>query len=364
MPVRFYDHRIGTRFAAAHPDLRLTRKCQTCRTILARMDYAGLQVDTSNAARDIVRNANRTALLEFGPDRNSQRIAIAEALQQMIDGDDAATTEVGTQVAGICRKAPRRIARRTLPAIVITATDQRFLRGAYAMVWTLLRQHDVPVRVYDLGIDREGPMVRQMQSWGVEFKRIDVGPAHHKIKGWQTWNKPVYCLDAARDHDRVIWLDADVTVGGDLTPMLTESFFIADHGTFQPVKNPNRPEFHERFGPPRRTWGAQYPCAGVFSFDRSMQGLLQEWLAIVRVVVADETLRSGCRFFDQNCLQDLVECDLQDGRIWNNFQVRRTGTEQEILSQTYDYRHIISHFGGRTKPWFRWPQQIDWGTPF
>lgn len=81
----YSDHRIGTLFADAHPDLDLRRDCDTCRSILQQLDATGLATDPTTAAAAIVQNANRTALRQFGPDRATQQAAIAAAIRELIE---------------------------------------------------------------------------------------------------------------------------------------------------------------------------------------------------------------------------------------------------------------------------------------
>jgi len=69
-------------------------------------------------------------------------------------------------------------------------------------------------------------------------------------------------------------------------------------------------------------------------------------------------------FFDQGVLQDLYAGRLQDGNVWNNLKVKRTGTVDELMRHTYGFdEHAICHFGGRVKPWYSWDRTLDWGDP-
>ena len=84
MATVYSDHRIGTLFAARYPDLDLRRDCDACRSILQQLDASGLSTDPTAAAVTIVRNANRQSLQQFGPDRPSQRRAIAAILDDLV----------------------------------------------------------------------------------------------------------------------------------------------------------------------------------------------------------------------------------------------------------------------------------------
>jgi hypothetical protein len=95
----YSDHRIGTLFAARYPDLDLRRDCDTCRSILQQLDASGLSTDPTAAAKQIVRNANRTALRQFGPDRATQQAAIAAILADLVNQQKSA----GAAVAGVVR---------------------------------------------------------------------------------------------------------------------------------------------------------------------------------------------------------------------------------------------------------------------
>ncbi|WP_417459156.1 hypothetical protein [Kordiimonas sp.] len=80
----YFDHHVGARFARKFPALDMHRGCEECRGIVAAMDSAGLAVDISMAAKQIVRNANRHALKEFGATRSEQTKAVASEIEKVV----------------------------------------------------------------------------------------------------------------------------------------------------------------------------------------------------------------------------------------------------------------------------------------
>ena len=262
-----------------------------------------------------------------------------------------------------------RIFRDMLPddCMVVTNCNQQYLRGAYFVAWTLLRSNGVRLRVYLHDVSPDDPHVQQMQSWGAEIAQqpIDVDP---DVTYSMTWNKPAAIADAMLDARRVLWLDSDTSVATSVAEafdVIERQTFAADHGVY-PAINDNDPQVWELLGQPRRRWEkCKYPCAGVIGFRSQRDELLiQEWRDRIAKVINLPDLWNGpnpkLRYYDQGVLQDLLIDDCADGQRWSNFQVRRQGTVAELMQQTYGFDHVICHYGGPQKPWFGWPEILDW----
>lgn len=262
--------------------------------------------------------------------------------------------------------------------IVITSANQKFIRGAYMMVWTLLRANDTRVRVYLYDVPDDDPHVQQMQEWGVEFKQ-----GVHDVSGVffsETWNKPACLLDAMADYEKVLWLDSDTSVNGSVKPAFDAIQFhpfAPSHGGYH-GDNQNHPDIWEILGHPVRTWKpTTTPCAGIVGVMSSRDSeLIREWRRRCGIIVKrpllwklnehrHKELKSKLKFYDQGVLQDLWEWDTADGHRWSNFTARRSGTIREILGDVYyDNDRTIIHHGGYTKPWFTWPDVLNWGIPY
>lgn len=260
--------------------------------------------------------------------------------------------------------------------MVITAADQRFIRGTYFMLWTMLRSNDVRARLYVDDVPRDDPHVQQIESWGVEVKEMphDVG---REVFFQQTWNKPSTILDALQDSERVLWLDADTSVAS----TLREAFDIIAGQVFSPdhadnnTNNQNSQELWDFLGEPKRKWdGPKAPCAGVVGVSRrDIDAVVQPWRDRCLKVIADgryaapmlnHEVRSPLMYHDQGVFQDLMADNPVDGFKWNNFQCARTGTIRQIMDETYNHPvGVILHFGGAVKPWFEWPEQLHWPDP-
>ena len=175
------------------------------------------------------------------------------------------------------------------------------------------------------------------------------------------------------DSDQVLWLDADTTVAGstqDVFTAIDRAPFAPNHGPVE-ADHPNTQQIHRLLGNPARTWSiGEYPCAGVLGFDSERdRQLVAEWGRRVKVVVPQRDLwfeggKAPLKYFDQGVLQDLWEADPADGYRWNNFDVPRRGTIEQIMWHTLGTdAKVVSHFGGPVKPWFEWPPVLAWPRP-
>lgn len=261
--------------------------------------------------------------------------------------------------------------------MVITGANQRFIRGAYFMTWTLLRSNNVQCRVYTRDVPADDPHVQQMHAWGVQIHDMprDV-PSGTFFE--DTWNKPACIADAMGSAERVLWLDSDTSVAKSVRPAfdwIGDQPFAANHGIYKSDAK-NDQVVWDLLGHPKRHWGPhEAPCAGVVGFhaDRDAD-LVAEWRRRIAIVIPRRDLwgqqlnhngnPSPLMYHDQGVLQDLLDTDTADGSVWSNFQVRRTGTIAQLMAQTYDFdHHVVCHYGGETKPWFSWPAVLNWGDP-
>ena len=257
---------------------------------------------------------------------------------------------------------------------VVTGTDQRFVRGAYFLAWTLLRSNSVRMMCYADRVPPDDPHRTQMESWGVVFRDMPLTIADRDTAAYQTWNKPAIVADVMGcDGGRIAWLDADTSVGGSLADMfeaIRKTPFAPNHGLFIP-NNHNGKRIRQLFGPQAREFAPdEWPCAGVLGFDASRDAeLVTKWAARCRRVVVHPELWRKCktsqlRFYDQGVLQDLWQWDTHEGLRWNNLQVLRAGTIPQLMHQTFGYpKTTICHYGGKDKPWFGWPEMLNWGDP-
>lgn len=248
--------------------------------------------------------------------------------------------------------------------IVITAADDRFISGATLLAWTILQQHRCRIRVYDLGISR-GPMRNQLLHWGIELVKPSEASLiiPRGVPAWQIFNKPVYINHALQSNPRVLWLDSDTAVGGDMTPTLMHTPFIPDHGGYNASGNATREPITELLGPDVETWhDTHYPCAGVVGLSRADAPLVTEWLDRTRRVY-DADRHQHAQYFDQSILQTHYTGPLADGAIYNSFTCPRDGDQRKILKHLIDYPdRVIHHFGGSRKPFLDWPM-FAWPMP-
>ena len=249
---------------------------------------------------------------------------------------------------------------------VITATDENFFNGVYLLAWTVLNKNNTRFVCYDLGIKNKR-LKTQMQKWGVEFKSVDL-EISKDYDGWQTLNKPWYIDDAMTYSDCVIWLDADTWYYKNLNTMLQiskEGFFIPDHGRHCPQFNANNEKIYEVVSRPKISWGEKaanyWPCAGVIGCSQKDLSIITQWKDRLKLL-QNEGLIEYLSYYDQGALQDVIDCDLQNGFVWNNLNALRTGSPYGVFRQSFYGFSNIYHAGGERKPWFNW-NNLSWPHP-
>lgn len=249
---------------------------------------------------------------------------------------------------------------------VVTATDENFVNGVYLLAWTVLNANNARFVCYDLGIKNE-KLKDQMKKWGVEFKSVDL-PISVDYNGWQTLNKPWYIDDALNYSDYVLWLDADTWYYKHLDKMLEitkDCFFIPDHGRHCPQFNKNDQEIYDIVPPPKIKWGERaanhWPCAGIIGCSKKDLATIQEWKERL-VLLQDKDLIERLSYFDQGALQDVIDCDLQNGFVWNNLNALRTASPYGVFRQSFYGFSNIYHAGGERKPWANW-NNLSWPYP-
>ena len=254
---------------------------------------------------------------------------------------------------------------------VVTATDQAFIRGAYTMIWTLLRANNVHVVCYDLGIDDFDLHLNDLERWGVDIRPAPGRIVGKQVEGWQTFNKPTYIRDAMHYAPRVLWLDADIAVRDSLTHVVNKinrTPFVPGHHD-KKMNNRNRNPYFVHMPQPHRDWKpGEYPCAGLIGLDsRRDVKMVEQWLKLTERLSRKPWLYDLVRNFDQGIFQDIIDVTLADPNIWNCFRAPRDLDVAGTLSYVYQKQHpIIHHFAGPEKPWLngRWPDVLDWGQPF
>ena len=289
-----------------------------------------------------------------------------ECVRDKAKWDQVRTAENGTAVkrCDTCKDRNKPAERYTAPddAVVVTAADEKFMPGAYLMAWTAMRDNAIKIRCYCPDVPACDPWRKRIENLGVEC--VDWEGPTERHAGWQTWIKPQFVLDALSEFRRAVWIDADCTVGGHLREAVEhDGWFVADHGHYIPKDNFSDPKFAAVFGQPKRAWYQrkgygteqeqgcrQMPCAGFFAVGREQLQGVSEWNTRCQMAYADESLRSLCRYYDQNCLQDSLDCDLQDGVLWNNLSGKRNWTLREVVQNARNAR--VMHYGGHHKPWF------------
>ncbi len=249
---------------------------------------------------------------------------------------------------------------------VISASDETFLRGLYSLAWTTLYQNDVSFVAYDLGIEDQN-IVGELNRWGVTVYPWS-NAVSKNVDGWQTYTKPFVIRDAMRNFDRVIWIDADVLVGGDLSQileMLSDGLVVPDHGLHEPLDNKNASFLDDVLGIPKRNWGNPanaYPCCGFMAFNSARDAnFVDAWCDAVKRVQTGNAWNC-VSYYDQGVFQHVYDGGLVDGSIWNNLRVPRRGSAEGLLKYAFDNKAIVNHAGGTMKFWQPW-ENMRWNNP-
>lgn len=260
---------------------------------------------------------------------------------------------------------------------IVTASDQNFVNGLYLLAWTALNNNESNIVCYDIGITDES-FKRRMENLGVVFAKCEL-PISKMYNGWQALNKPWFIYDALKKYENVLWLDADAWVNSSLEYMLETTkkrLFLPDHGRVFP-KNENKNIIYSYVEQPKRAWHDNYwPCAGVMGWSRKNMQLLEEWMDRL-LLLQEKRVIENLGYFDQGALQDVVDCELEDGEIWNDMYFPKSPVDPKfILMMPYqrrkwfdkgftDWQGIASiyHAGGHIKPWINW-MGMDWPSPF
>lgn len=249
---------------------------------------------------------------------------------------------------------------------VVTAADAGFTLGLYGLAWTTIYQNDVRFVCYDVGLSSK-QSVSEMSRWGVEFTPWE-SVLRSSVDGWQTYNKPFIIRDAMKRFGRVIWIDSDVLIGGDISPvvdMLSNGLVVADHGLHEPPENENASCLNNVLGIPKRDWGNPanaYPCCGFMAFNSARDAtFVDAWCDAVERVETGNAWNC-VSYYDQGVFQHVYDGGLVDGSIWNNVRVPRRGSAAEILRHVFDHRAVVHHSGGKMKYWQPW-KRVRWNNP-
>lgn len=249
---------------------------------------------------------------------------------------------------------------------VVIASDAGFSNGLYCSAWSTIYQNDANVVAYDLGgIQRR--KVEEMQRWGIEFKKWD-SVISTGVDGWQTYNKPFLIRDAMERFGRVIWIDSDVLIGGDLSPvleMLNDGLVVPDHGFFDPPNNNNSDCIVDVLGIAKKQWGQPanaFPCCGFMAFNSARdKKFVDSWCDAIQRVESQNAF-DCVSYYDQGVFTQIYDGRLVDGRIWNNLRVPRRGSAETILKHCFSNQSVVNHSGGEIKFWQPW-LSLNWANP-
>jgi len=258
---------------------------------------------------------------------------------------------------------------------IVTASDQNFVNGLYLLAWTALSKNQSRIICYDLGITDES-FKRRMENLGVVFAKCEM-PISKMYNGWQTLNKPWFIYDALMKYENVLWLDADAWVNSSLEYMLEATknkLFIPDHGAISP-HNQNKNIIYSYVDLPKVEWsGSYWPCAGIMGWSRRHIKVLEEWMDRL-LFLQERGVIESLGYFDQGALQDVIDCNLEDGELWNYMRFMKAPSEPKFIFML-PYQKLknsnggaggnsfanIYHAGGSFKPWINW-LDMDWPSP-
>ena len=266
--------------------------------------------------------------------------------------------------------------RRKSPATFIMAADSGFESGLYMAAWSLLKHNDVKLVVMDLGLNLCGNVCSQLREWGVDFVQpeIEIFP----MAGWQLYNKPFYIRQAVRDYGNTIWLDCDAYYRdmSELAEMPIGNPLIPDHSGLVNMEflYRNKDRFYQLGMPsPKKAFKHnESPCTSLVGVTKEHADFVDEWCERTRFAWTSQAIFHAS-YQDQGILQDMVDFDLIDGRVWNYIDMLNAINPKKKayfpvteMVQEIDELHEpnVFHFAGKWKPFKDWESsELDWGWP-
>lgn len=231
---------------------------------------------------------------------------------------------------------------------IVTAADEHLFEDLQFLLRSLSQTNDIRTVVYDLGLTRkqakwvaEKPnvLLLSLPAFGEPLNRV------RKMHWWQTWIKPLLIFEAP--FDRVLWIDADCFVLGDLNPILDA---IGNGPVLTPdfvdVETENHPRLVAALGEPRA--GVQCSSrtvnAGVVGLCKTRDyPLLAAWAYGVDWIARNPAHRATVAWADQGILLWAVRHLGLSGHIretsdWN----QPSGNQPDLVTECMKRRRDLA----------------------
>ncbi len=238
---------------------------------------------------------------------------------------------------------------------VITACDASYFPG-FQLLFRSLK--GFPVTLFDVGL------TDAQRAWcadrGIPVRTIVLEmPA--SVRGWQAWNKPLYC--EASPYERTLWLDADCVTRGPLQPIFDfvgERPFIMRHW-MEEYPKPNDARLYERFPVSSRFPTKRLLNAGVIGIRKSRDlsaPWFRAWRGMVTSAAADTDLQKWVTFWDEGALIWALEATsstdlVTDRPEWNRYMPPqgRGGVRELMRAMQEPTEDVVQHLGFHPKVW-------------
>ena len=248
---------------------------------------------------------------------------------------------------------------------ILVAADRNVFAGLQLLYHSLDLSHEFRMELFDLGL------TAKQRAWVESLPNVrlrslkDAGSLlfshHHHM--WQTWNKPLYFK--ACDHKRVLWLDTDCVVSGDLRlafeRLKTHPVLVKDPADSMIYKNGDH---LYKIRPVKQRLNVTYANGGIVGLAKDRDDtLLSEWIDCIREASRSDPVVHNIKWFDQGCLNWAIERLGVKNLIWHDPRFCVQGAmgetagpipliEERLLRSKPET--VITHFAGWQKPWGRW----------
>jgi hypothetical protein len=253
---------------------------------------------------------------------------------------------------------------------IITASNDTHFIGLQLLIYSLRKQCDAPLVVFDVG------MTKEQLKWCSSTDCI-IAPKFKPRFGmhyWEAWAKPFYLLNSP--FKRNLWIDCDTMITGDLSEISFEQpFFTADHsGAKEGTYNKDKLYEYLPIEGITKDFG-EYLNTGIFFLDLNRdQELLEKWCYCVTQAVENEKIAKNISCWDQGAckwaLQKLNSMNLinPDKRfnypaLSRQYPFPKTPSGIKFVLDTVEKASndtILYHWMGSPKPWTNWGEMLYW----
>jgi hypothetical protein len=255
---------------------------------------------------------------------------------------------------------------------ILTATDYRLFIGFQLCYSSLFLTHDLPVAVFDLGMnDIQRQWCKNQKNLVILRYKSSYG---YQID-WKKWHKPL--LFWRSPFHTTIWLDSDAVFCGNLQTIFKmygdQPFFTIDTGNGPATLNPDI--LYSLLPTKRYQVDSQpYLNAGFMIMNKKRdKNIIQDWCYMAIEAFTNIRVGHTIKLHDQGSLKwaiqknNAVHCIIQDARynfgaLDKEFAYPATVDGAKLFLQNLKKMAkdvCVVHWFGTPKPWYKWGEIIN-----